>query len=208
MKLQISFNLTDLDKALEIATDVVDYCDIVEIDTMLLYAYGLEAVRRFRQEFPKKTLLVDTKLTDGQEAIIDHLAHAGVDWITVLAGATKEAIHTLCKEAAKYNVKVMLDLLDASTKAQSAMEAKHLGADALLFHQTYTQESSLIFLDTWEMVKGNASLPIFISARINRDNFERIVSLNPYGVVIGRSIVESEDPAQEAQYYYGVLSKD
>lgn len=208
MKLQISFNLTDLDKALEIATAVVDYCDIFEIDTLLLYACGLEAVRRFRQAFPKKTLLVDTKLTDGQEAIIDHLAHAGVDWITVLAGSTKEAIHTLCKEANKYNVKVLLDLLDASTQAQSAMEAKHLGADALLFHQTYTQESSLIFLDNWEMVKGNASLPIFISARIDRDNFERIVSLNPYGVVIGRSIMEAEDPAQEAQYYYGVLSKD
>ena len=208
MKLQISFNLTDLNKALAIATDVVDYCDILEIDTVLLYAYGLEAVRKFRERFPKKTLLVDTKLTDGQEMIIDHLAHAGADWITVLSGSTKEAIHTLCKEANKYNVKVMLDLVDASTKAQSAMEAKHLGAHALLFHQTYTQESSLIFLDTWEMVKGNASLPIFISARINRDNFERIVSLNPHGVVIGRSIVESEDPAQEAQHYYEVLSKD
>lgn len=208
MKLQISFDLTDLDKALEIAEQVVNQCDILEISTLLLYKYGLEAVTQFRAKFPQKKLLVDTKLVDCSKSLIPLLAQAGANWITVLAGSSKEAIHTLCKEASKYNIKVLLDLVDASYTAQAAMEAKNLGAHALLFHQSYSQESSLTFIDSWEMVKGNASLPIFMSAEITRENFEGMVSLKPYAMIIGKSIIESANPAQEAHYYYNVLSKD
>lgn len=208
MKLQISFNLTNLDKALQIATTVVNDSDIFGIDTSLLYAHGLEAVRAFHQAFPTKTLLVGAQLTDGQEEILALLADAGAHWVTILAGSRKESIHSLCKEANKHGMKVLLDLIDASSQPQSALEAKHLGADALLFHQRYTQETSLTFLDTWEMVKSNASLPLYISAYINRDNFERIVSLNPHGIIIGRSIMRAEDPAKEAHYYYSIASKN
>lgn len=208
MKLQISFDLTDLDKAINIAQQVVDQCDIIEIGTILLYTHGIEAVRRFRQTFAKKTLLVDTKLIDCAEPIIEVMADAGVDWITVLAGATQNAIHTMCKEANKHNLKVQLDLSDASSKAQSAMEAQHLGAHALVFHQPYSEEAALTFLDTWQMIKGNASLPIYISAHIDRNSFEHIVGLKPSGIIIGRSIIQSKEPAQIAKHYYDVISKD
>ncbi|MEX0849645.1 MAG: orotidine 5'-phosphate decarboxylase / HUMPS family protein [Candidatus Dependentiae bacterium] len=208
MKLQISFDLTDLDKAIDIATQVVDQCDTIEIGTILLYTYGLDAVKRFRTTFAKKTLLVDTKLIDCAEPIIEPIADAGADWITVMAGSDKNAIHSMCKEAHKHNLKVMLDLSDASSRAQSAMEAKNLGADALIFHHIYDDDAALIFLDKWQMIKGNASLPIYISAHINQSSFNQMVGLNPNGLIIGRSIVNAEDPKEEAQYYYNILLKD
>lgn len=208
MKLQISFDVTDLDKAIEIAESVVNQCDIFEISTILLYKYGIEAVTRFRTAFPHKTLVVDTKLVDSSEPIIPMIAQAGANWITILAGSTQETIHALCKEASKHNLKVLLDLVDSSYKGQSAMEAKNLGADALLFHQPYSPATSLTFIDTWEMVKGNASLPIFISADINRENVNRIMLLKPQTLIIGKSIVLAADPAQEAQFYYDLINKD
>jgi 3-keto-L-gulonate-6-phosphate decarboxylase len=208
MKLQISFDLTDLDKAIEIAQSVVNQCDIFEISTILLCKYGIQAVTRFRNTFPHKPLIVDTKLVDSAEPIIPMIAQAGANWITVLAGSTQETIHALCKEASKHNLKVLLDLVDSSYKGQSAMEAKNLGADALLFHQPYSPATSLTFIDTWEMVKGNASLPIFISAEINRENVNRIMLLKPQTLIIGRSIVQATDPAQEAQFYYDLIVKD
>ena len=208
MKLQISFDFTDVKDALAIAEQVADKCDIIEIDTMLLQACGAEAVREMRNRFEKKTLLVDTKLVDCAESILPILAQAGADWITVLAGASQNAVRSICKEAQKHNLKVMLDLIDASSKEQSALEAKTLGAHALLFHHTYDTDSSLIFLDKWQMIKENASLPLFISAHINRNNFDQIVNLKPAGIVIGKSITRSESPALEAEYYYGITSKD
>lgn len=208
MKLQISFDFTNVDQAIDVAKQVVDACDIIEIDTMLLQACGAESVRAMRAAFEKKTILVDTKLVDCAESILSVLAEAGADWITVLAGSSQEGIRAICREAQKHNLKVLLDLIDASSKEQSALEAKSLGAHALLFHHTYDVDSSLIFLDKWQMIKENASLPLFISAHINRHNFEQIVNLKPAGIVVGKSVTRADDPALEARYFYGVTSKD
>ena len=207
MKLQIAFDLVDLEQALTIAKQVEPYCDIFEIGTDLLYTHGLEAVKQFRATFAKKKLLVDTKVIDRAEPIVELAAHAGADWITTMGGTRNEVIHSVCKEANKHNLKVLIDMLDAASPGQTAMEAKNLGAHALLFHQPYNEENSLIFLDKWQMVKSNASLPLFISARIDRTNIEPIVALNPHALVIGRSIVHAEDPAAEAQFYYEITSR-
>jgi 3-keto-L-gulonate-6-phosphate decarboxylase len=208
MKLQISFDFTDIEKAVDVAKQVADSCDILEIDTMLLQACGAQVVQAMRQTFEKKTLLVDTKLVDCAESIIPVVAQAGADWITVLAGSSANGIRAICKEAHKHNLKVLLDLIDACSKEQSAMEAKNLGAHALLFHHTYDTNSSPIFLDEWQMVRDNASLPIFISAHINRSNFEQIVSLKPHGIIVGKSITRAENPAEEAAYYFDITNKD
>lgn len=208
MKLQISLDFTQIEEALEVAKQIANTCDIIEIDTMLLQACGAQVVRAVREQFEKKTILVDTKLVDCAESILSVLAQAGADWITVLAGSSQEGIRAICKEAQKHNLKVLLDLIDASSKEQSALEAKSLGAHALLFHHTYDTDSSLIFLDTWQMIKENASLPLFISAHINRTNFEQIVGLKPAGVIVGKSVTRAADPAAEAAYYYSVTSKD
>ena len=90
---------------------------------------------------------------------------------------------------------------------QSALEAKNLGIDAILFHQAYDEKESLLFLNNLDMVQGNTNLPIFISARINRDNIDKIIETKPYGIIIGKSITESEDPAEEAKFYYNLCKK-
>ena len=101
----------------------------------------------------------------------------------------------------------MLDLIASDSVGQSALEAKNIGADALLFHQPYSETESLVFLDKWDMIKGNSSLPIFVSAKINRDNVDKIVALRPDGIIVGLSITEAEDSAQEAQYFAELVSK-
>ena len=205
MKLQISLDVIDLDKALEIAAQVADSCDILEIGSLLIYKYGLQAMEQFKKAFPSKTLLADVKIVDRGKEIVSLLGQAGADWITVMAGTDKNVVHTACTEAEKNNMKVMLDLLDAASKGQSAMEAKNLGANALLFHQAYDAQEPQTFLDKWDMVKGNSSLPIFISAHIKRENVEEILKLNPAGLIIGKSITGAANPKEEAEYFYQLV---
>jgi len=207
MKLQVSFDLTDLTTSLEVAKKVVDYADILEIGTILLHRYGFEAIDRFCQAFPDKTILVDTKIIDRGTDIISLLGKTKVDWITVMAGTSKAVIHAACKVAHDNDKKVMLDLLDARSIGQSALEADNLGADALLFHQPYDAEESLIFLDKWEMIRGNTSLPIFVSAKISRETIDSIINVNPDGIIIGKSITEADDPAKEAKFFHDLCSK-
>ena len=208
MKLQVSFDLTNLDKAIEIATKIGNFADVFEIGTILIYKHGINALEKFRETFPQKTLLADTKIVDRGKEIVPELAKTGIDWITVMAGTTPNVIHATCTEAKNNNLKVMLDLLDSSSPGQSAMEAKNLGADALLFHEPYDEQESTIFLDKWDMVKGNTSLPIFVSAKIKRETIEEIIKLHPHGLVIGKSITEAANPAAEAQFFYELCSKN
>lgn len=207
MKLQISFDTTDLQKTIEIAKEIDAYADIFEIGTLLIYTYGQKSLEQFREAFPEKTILADTKIIDRGRQVVEQLAPTKINWLTVMAGTSKNVIHTTCTHAHEKNIKVMLDLLDTSSLGQAALEAKTLGADALLFHQPYDEQETLVFLDKWDMIKGNTTLPIFVSAKINRDNVHEVMNINPNGLIIGKSITDADDPVEEAKFFYELVSK-
>jgi 3-keto-L-gulonate-6-phosphate decarboxylase len=208
MKLQISFDMPDLEKALKIASLVNPYADALEVGTLLIYQHGAKAVERFKEAFPQKTIVADCKIVDRSKEAVSIFAQAGADWITIVAGTGKDVVHTGCTTAHKYNVKVMLDLIDSASIGQSALEAKNLGASGLLFHQPSDEQESLTFLDKWDMVQGNTNLPIFVSSKIRRETVEQVLTIKPSGLVIGKSIVEAENPLAEAQYFYDLVSKN
>jgi 3-hexulose-6-phosphate synthase len=207
MKLQISFDLIDLDKAIAIGSEVAQYADIIEVGTILIYQHGTASIKRFKEAFPDKIILADTKIVDRGKEVAELFADAGADWITVMAGTSAHVIHATTTAAHNANIKVMLDLIDSNTVGQSALEAKNLGADALLFHQPYSETESLLLLDKWDMIKGNTSLPIFVSAKINRENVDKIVALRPDVIIVGLSITDSDHSAQEAHYFAELVSK-
>lgn len=207
MKLHISFNTTNLHLALSKAQQVAEYADALEIGPLLLLNNGINAVEQFRTTFPQKTLLVDTKIVDHGKEIIALLAPLEIDWISLMAGTASTMIHATCSAASANKTKVMLDLLDSGSLAQSALEAKSLGADAIKFQQPYDLQDSFAFLDKWEMIKGNSSLPVFISAKITRENISAIADLKPHGIVVGSAIIEAVNPAEEARYFYEVCNQ-
>jgi 3-hexulose-6-phosphate synthase len=200
--------LTDLDKALDIATQVAPFTHIFEVGTLLIYAHGAQAIKRFKLQFPNKPILADTKLVDRGKDAATIFAHAGADWITVMAGTSKNVIYSICTTAHNLNMKVMLDLLDACSIAQSALEAKNLGIDALLFHQPSDDKELFVLADQWEMIKGNTTLPIFISAKIKRETIDDILNIGPDGIIVGKSIIDAEDPQKEAQFFFELCTKN
>jgi 3-hexulose-6-phosphate synthase len=204
MKLQIAFDLTDLDQAIAIAEAVETSADIIEVGSLLIYKHGVLAIQRFKERFPQKVILADTKIVDRSKDAVTLFAQSGADWITVMAGANKNVIHTACTIAHALGKKVMLDLIDSSSLGQSALEAKSLGADALMFHKPL-EDDPLVFLDRWDMVKGNTQLPVFISTALSRESLPEILSINPAGLVLGPTITQSQDPQQEAAYFANAL---
>jgi len=205
MKLQISFDIPDLQNALAKAKLVEPFCDTMEIGTILIYRYGLQAIEEFKKQFPSKVILADSKILDRGTLNAGIFAQAKADWITVMAGTSKSVIHATCTTAHNAGLKVMLDLLDAEAEGQSALEAKNLGVDALILHSPHDEKDELLFLEDWELVSGNTDLPIFISAKIKRENVDHIIALKPGGIVVGTSIVTAKDPAVEAEFYYKLV---
>lgn len=208
MKLQISFDMTDLDQALSIAKKVNDYCDQFEVGSVMLYQFGTPAVEAFRKNFPDKTIVADTKIIDRGEEITKIMAHAGADWITVMGGTNKNVLYTVARAADRYKLKVMIDLIDADAPGQTAMDAQGFGGDAILMHKPYDEGESLSFLDQWDLVRGNTKLPIFIAAKIDRTNVQKVISLKPDGIIVGQAITNAESPLHEAKYFYNLCHKE
>ena len=202
MKFQISFDGLSLEENLEIARKVAPFSDMLEIGTLPILKDGVAAVEAFRKEFPDHTLFADTKIVDRGRDIAGLFSKAGADWISVMGGTSKEVIHGACTKAHDMGKKIMLDILDANSPAQTALDAKSLGVDAVMFHQPFDKGESLVFLEEWNMVRGNTTLPIFISAKIVRETIDQIITLKPDGIVIGKAIVNSDDPEIEAQFFY------
>jgi len=207
MKFQLSFELTDIERALEIAEHTQTYADVFEIGSLLIAHHGINALSRFRKAFPEKTLLADIKVVDRPKELIQAYTKAGANWVTVLAGTNKSVIHRASSIAHDNNAKVMLDLIDASSLGQSALEAKSLGADALLFHKPMEQENELAFLDDWDMVYGNTELPVYVSARITRNTIQDVFQVSPSGVVISDAIMHAENPVEEAAFFSHLIHR-
>jgi 3-hexulose-6-phosphate synthase len=207
MKLQIAFDLTDLDRALAVAEQTQMYADILEVGSLLIYKYGDLAVKKFKEKFTHKTILADAKIADQSKDAITLFAQAGADWITVMSGTNRNVIRTACTIAHELGKKVLLDLIDASSLGQSALEAKSLGADTLLFHKPTTEDEQILFSDRWEIVKGNTQLPVFIAAHVGRENIAELLSIGASGIVIGKAITHAADPAQEAAYIASIIGR-
>lgn len=202
MKLQISFDLLDLDKAITIAKEVEQYADIIEIGSLLIYKHGTHAIEKFRAQLPNATLLADIKTVDRGKETVELMASAGADWITVMASTSKDVIHSACAIARQINKKVMLDLIDEESPGQRAMEAKSLGCHAILFHRSHDSQGSLEFLDQWELIRGNTDVPIFIAAKFTPEIAQEVLKLKPDGIVVGSPIVDDPDPKAQAKLYF------
>lgn len=197
MKFQLALDTTDLDQARMLATTLHEQLDIIEVGPLLMYAHGMQAVSALRSAVPHIPLLADMKIVDRGKDISQLAFGAGADWVTVLAGTGKSVIHVTATTAHNLGKRIMLDLIDASSPGQSALEALSLGVDALLFHKPADDDDgNLSFLDNWDMVRTNTKLPIFIAAPISRENAATILSLNPDGIVIDTSMVMGDNPQQ------------
>lgn len=205
MKLHISFNLTNLDKALATAKDVEDFCDAFEIGPVMLLQHGVHAIKEFRTAFPQKTLLCDCNITEFEKEIVAMMAQAGADWITALAGAGTNTIHNTCTSAHNAGKKVMVDFIDVASAGQIAADAKAFGVDALVVHNNVNDANPYALLDRWDMVKGNTTLPVFIATNISRVNLDELIKLDPAGLIIGRAIIAAENPREEARYFYDII---
>lgn len=206
MKLQIAFDVLELDQCLDIAKSVDHFSDSFEIRSSLLMKYGILCIEQFRSTFPEKELFVQTQIISNAADIVPFCLKAGADFISVMAGTAQPTIHAAATITRQKNKKITLDLLDAHSLGQAAMDAQRLGADALLYHNIYdTYNQAQFAMEEWDNLKGNTSLPIYITSNIDRNNIHFIIDLKPDVISIGKTITQSVDPVQEATFYYQAI---
>jgi len=206
MKLQISYNFTDLTQALDIARKTADYADILEIGPLLIYKEGINAIKQFKTNFPKKSIFANAKITDSAQSAISLFAQAGATFISMLAGIPQNTIKKAADEAKRLDVELVLDIIDIHNAGQFMLDAKHLGIDILLIHNPSSIIDPTELFSQWQGIQGNTQLPLYITDKINRENIHQILSLKPHGIAIGSAITKSDNPHMEAQFFKSLLA--
>lgn len=201
MKLQLALDVLTLDEALTLARAVRQEVDRFEMGTPFLLEYGMEAVRRFRQEFPEKEILADTKIMDAGALEAESAFRAGADLVTVLA-VTDLATVQACVEAADHAGKrVVADMICVSDLAARAKELERLGIHGAAVHTGVDQQAKgRTPLSDLKVLKDSVSgVEVSVAGGISRKTLPQYCALAPDVLIIGGAIASAADPIAEAR---------
>lgn len=205
IKLHFTYNIADLAQAIKLAEQTADCADIIGVGSLLLFKEGVAAVKAFKSAFPNKEIFAETKLVEKTEEAITLMAQAGASYVSVLAGTFNTSVKKAVATAHRFDIKLALDLLDAPSLGQAAMDASTLGADMLILHYAPHMEEANDIDSVWHNVRDNTKLPIFVTGKIDVSNFQQVISLKPQGIMIGSPVTRAESPVKAAQTFRDLI---
>ena len=204
MKLQLALDVFNLEDALSLTWQVRDYIDIIEIGTPFIMESGMNAVRRFRETFPEKEILADTKIMDAGELEAGSAFRAGADYVTVL-GVTDFATIKACVAASKRcGKKVCADMICVADLPRKISELEELGVQGIAVHTGVDQQKKgrTPLDDLWTMKKYAKRAEISVAGGIKYQTVSLYAEQKPGVLIVGGAIAEAADPVAEAKRIY------
>lgn len=204
MKLQLALDILTLDDALALTGKVRDYIDIIEIGTPFLLEEGMNAVRLFREKFPDKEILADTKIMDAGNLEATSAFKAGADYATVLAVTDLATISACVDTANLCNKKIIADMICVSDIPQKIAELESLNVHGVAVHTGVDQQKrGRTPLGDLRIIKRCAKKSqVFVAGGINLKNIHEYAQLQPDVLIIGGGICNAGDPVDEARKIY------
>lgn len=200
MKLQLALDVLTSEEAIDLATQTRDYIDIIEIGTPLIKHEGITLVKKMRELFPEKEILVDLKTMDVGEYEADFCFKAGADIVTVLGVADIDTIHGSIKSANAHNKKVVVDFINVDNKSELANEVSALGAHYVGIHSGIDQQNKgQSPLDDLRILAKIPNISLVVAGGINLDTIDDIAKESPSTIVIGGAITGATDPRESAR---------
>ncbi len=206
--LQLALDFVDLHRALGVAREAVrGGVDWIEIGTPLLKAEGLEAVRRMRAEFPRHTLVCDTKTMDAGRTEMEAAAKAGAHVATVLGAAPDATIRECIEAGRNYGIRVAVDLVNVSDPVARARQAAEWGASLVGVHCPIDEQME--GKDPFAILRAVAEaveVPVSVAGGIHSESAARAVAAGASVIVVGGAITKAEDAEGAARQIRRVLS--
>ncbi|HNS83594.1 MAG TPA: orotidine 5'-phosphate decarboxylase, partial [Methanolinea sp.] len=139
--LQVALDITELDRAVQIAREAVEGgADWIEAGTPLIKSEGMEAVRRIRALFPGREVVADMKVADTGALEVEMAAKAGASVVCILADADDSVIAEAVRASDLYGVRLMADLINVRDPILRARELEQMGVHIINAHVGIDQQ--------------------------------------------------------------------
>lgn len=204
MKLQLALDDISLQEGLALMEKVRDYVDIIEIGSPFIIDEGMHAVRAFRERFPEKEILADTKIMDAGEYEAELTYLAGADYCTVLGVTDTKTVEGCLQAAKKYNKKVFVDMICVKNVEERVAELEAVGVDCLGVHTGVDQQAMgrTPLEDLAQMKQASKKSQISVAGGINPDTVSKYIELGADVVIVGGGINHAKDPVAAAKALY------
>lgn len=210
MKLQIAIDMVSSEKALQMADQIHDLIDIIEVGTPMIVREGMRAVRMIKEKYPDCVVLADTKIVDGGEIEATDAFEAGADIATVLGVADDETIKGVVKTARKFGKKTMADMICITDIASRAEELDQLGIDYICVHTAIDVQSlgKNPYQDLALMMPLLKNAKAAVAGGVTLDAIPVLHKLQPEIIVAGGALTKKEDLRQAVDEMQTKIKED
>ncbi|RDI40936.1 3-hexulose-6-phosphate synthase [Falsibacillus pallidus] len=200
MKIQLALDRLEIADAIQITRMVEDSIDWIEVGTSLIKEFGMASVRELKQAFPAKTIVADMKTIDNARYEFEMAFRSGADVATVMGVSPLVTIDICMEVAARFNKKVMFDLLNTSEDQvrelmnyRDAIFCAHVSKDEQeeSGERNKGTKNGALFTENEVQVAAAGGITIESLAALRK-------SLNPSVVIVGSAITKASNPTQAA----------
>ena len=198
--LQLAIDLASTEEALSLASNCIQWIDIVEAGTPLIKNEGLKVVSALANHFPEKTILADMKIIDAGAMETKMAFEAGAQIVTVCASAPPPTLKAVIKTARDYEKKVMVDTVGVRDFPQILAEIQLLKPDYFGLHRGVDEaEAGRDLKPMLAQFLHSRAIPFSVAGRITLELIPEVMELRPAIVIVGGAIANSDNPEESAR---------
>lgn len=200
--LQVALDLVELKRAIEIAKDVEEYVDWIEVGTPLIKSEGMNAIRVLKKSFRDHKIVADMKTIDTGALEVEMCAKSGADIAVILALSNNSTIEEAIKSGRKYGCEIMADLINHPNPVERAKELEELGVDYINVHVGI--DAQMLGYDPLEILKEvvkEVNIPIAVAGGLDFEKASLCVSIGADIVIVGGNIVRTKNPKESAKKF-------
>lgn len=202
VELQLALDTLDNDRALQVASDVADIVDRIEVGTPFLLKYGIRAIVAMRNALPSAFIVADCKIMDCGRVVAERAFEAGADSVIVQAGAARATLEAVCDTASRMNRQVMVDGLGIYNVRALAAKIHSLPFSHVVIHSGLDEQKvdSTLPVGAVEEAKRTIGLPpIAVAGGISPSNIRDLLPLTGIElIIVGGAISNSTAPRSAA----------
>jgi 3-hexulose-6-phosphate synthase len=198
MKIQLALDRVKIAEAINLAKKVEDSVDWIEVGTSLIKEFGVTSIKELKNAFPTKTIVADVKTNDNARYEFEMCFEAGADVATVMGVSPLVTIDICMEVAARYNKKVMIDLLNTSEQQKLELQKYKDAIFCLHVSKDQQEEANMANRGTDDNIFSDG-LQIAAAGGITLESLEQLkATVNPEVVIVGGAITKAGNPSEAA----------
>jgi 3-hexulose-6-phosphate synthase/6-phospho-3-hexuloisomerase len=200
LAIQLALDVTSLNDAVSVASQVSDLVDRIEIGTLLLRRNGIRAIEVLRDHFSDFTLIADCKIMDCGGTNSALALDAGANGVVVQAVAPRATLEAACNAASQRGGFVMADSLGVTDVQRIGEKIRDLPISHMVIHKGKDEQAIDNSLPIAAITQA-ASLvdlpPLAVAGGISPENISDLIGLPRIEVlIVGDAIVTSNTPRE------------